>query len=129
MMQEWVASGHAQLISAWGRDNGARSGPVETNNAKTLGNELRNLGWGAIDVTARGDKIFRIGALEPWFRRKRGDGAILLHERLRGTKEYAAFVQEYVYFPGATHDHILDALAQGVEYHGAVGRRVRPRAR
>ena len=116
-----VSAGHAELTKAFAEKHGTVYGVVETNNAKTLGNEMRNIGLHVQDLTSTANKKdkSRLGGLEAWFKRPVGSGTILLHESLRGSAEYRAMVQEYVYFPDGAHDHILDALSMALAHLGA----------
>jgi hypothetical protein len=115
------SAGHAELTKAFADKHGTLYGVVETNNAKTLGNEMRSLGLRVTDLTSTANKKdkSRLGGLEAWFKRPQGSGTILFHESLRKSPEYRALVQEYVYFPDGAHDHILDALAMALSHIGA----------
>lgn len=106
-----TASNFSSHIENFMRKNNTRRGTVETNNAKTLGDEMRKMGYQIKDYTASENKIWRIGRLQPEMK----NGTLRIHESVLGTPEWELLKEELLYFPNGGHEHILDALAQGVE--------------
>lgn len=110
VMEAKISSGFAQTISSFRRRNNAVNTLVETNNAKTLGDELRGMGEPCRDIMARGNKLMRIGNLQHYFKKTKDQGGLLFHTNLKSSPSWQTFLKEYIYFPEAKHEHILDAL-------------------
>lgn len=111
-----IASGYADNIARFRRDNESQKSLVEDNNAKTLPDELRKMGEPVMAITAKGNKKMRIGNTEHYFRKTKEQGGLLFHERLKDNPAWQAFIREYIYFPNARHEHILDALEMALTY-------------
>ncbi len=110
VMEAKIASGFAENIRDFRLKNNADISLVETNNAKTLGDELRHMGEPVRDLTARGNKLMRIGNLQHYFKKSKEQGGLLFHNNLKNSPAWKTFIKEYIYFPNAKHEHILDAM-------------------
>jgi len=112
---ERIAIGHAEKIKAMWQAGRAGRVIVETNNARTLGNECRRKGIPVQDWISKGKKEERIGRLSVWFSRPEGAGAMLFRRSIAGTDAHRELIKEMAFFPNAAHDDVLDALATGME--------------
>lgn len=112
MMALRVASNFTNHVKRFFDRSGAMGGSVEINNAKTFGDTLRNAGVPLDDCNATTNKIYRIGELQPLMK----NGDLVIHSSVLKTVEWEDyFVEEMLYFPEGKHEHIMDAMAQGVD--------------